>query len=113
MIAAQKYPSIFPDNDAERIVKALGVDLSENFLYKLQYAWMNCLIRQYNLSWEIDNYIKRYPEAVVVEMGAGLSCLRRQMLNDTSPWYCLDMENVIGLREKYIPISRNEKKYCL
>ena len=27
MIAAEKYPSLFPDNDAKRIIGELGVDL--------------------------------------------------------------------------------------
>lgn len=109
MLAAEKYPYLFPDNDAKQIVKALGIDFSDKFLYKLQYSWMNCLIRQYNLAWEINSYIKHHLQATVVELGAGLSCLRKQMLNDTNPWYCLDMENVIRLREKHIPSGRNEK----
>ena len=51
----------------------------------------------------------QHPKATVVELGAGLSCLRRQMGNDTNPWYCLDMENVIALREKHIPKGEHER----
>lgn len=109
MIAAEKYPDLFPDRDAGRIVRELGVDFSDKKLYRLQYMWMNCLIRQYNLAWEIRHYLKRHPRAVVVELGAGLSCLRRQMDNESNPWYCLDMENVIPLREKHIPAGEHEK----
>lgn len=85
MIAARRYPDLFPDKDAERIVKELGVDLSGSFLYRLQYMWMNCLIRQYDLASEIEGYLGKHPNATVVEMGAGLSCLRRQMGNETNP----------------------------
>lgn len=109
MIATRKYPDLFPDKDAERIIKELGVDWSKKLLFRLQYMWMNCVIRQYNLSWEISEYLKSYPRAVVVELGAGLSCLRRQMGNTANPWYCLDMENVIALREKHIPKGEHEK----
>lgn len=108
MIAARKYPELFPDRDAERIVRELGVDLSGKTLYRLQYMWMNCLIRQYNLAWEITEYLKAHPKATVVELGAGLSCLRRQMGNETNPWYCLDMADVIALREKHIPLGERE-----
>lgn len=45
----------------------------------------------------------------MVELGAGLSCLRRQMGNETNPWYCLDMENVIALRKKHIPKGEREQ----
>lgn len=109
MIAEEKYPELFPDRDAGRIVKEMGVDLSDKKLYKLQYMWMNCVIRQYNMAWEIDQYLKRHPRAVVAEMGAGLSCLRRQMGNETNRWYCLDMENVISLRERHIPLGEHEQ----
>lgn len=108
-IAAEKYPGLFPDRDAARIVRELGVDFSDKKLYRLQYMWMNCLIRQYNLAWEIRHYLDRHPRAAVVELGAGLSCLRRQMGNETNPWYCLDMENVVSLREKHIPLGACEK----
>lgn len=109
MIAARKYPDLFPDRDAERIVRELGEDLSGRTMYRLQYMWMNCLIRQYNLAWEITKYLKNHPKATVVELGAGLSCLRRQMGNETNPWYCLDMSDVIALREKHIPKGEQEK----
>lgn len=109
MIAARRYPDLFPDRDAERIVRELGEDLSGKALYRLQYMWMNCLIRQYNLAWEINAYLKRHPRAAVVELGAGLSCLRRQMGNETNPWYCLDMADVIALREKHIPTGARER----
>ena len=108
MIAARKYPDLFPDRDAERIVRELGEDISGRAMYHLQYMWINCVIRQYNLAWEISEYLKKHPKATVVELGAGLSCLRRQMGNETNPWYCLDMEDVIALREKHIPLGEHE-----
>ena len=42
MIAAQKYPGLFPDRDAERIVRELGEDISGRAMYRLQYMWINC-----------------------------------------------------------------------
>ena len=109
MIAARKYPDLFPDRDAERIVRELGEDISGRAMYRLQYMWINCVIRQYNLAWEITEYLKQHPKATLVELGAGLSCLRRQMGNEANPWYCLDMENVIALREKHIPKGEYEQ----
>ena len=44
-IAAKKYPSLFPDHDAGRIVKEMGVDWSDKKLYRFQYMWMCCLGR--------------------------------------------------------------------
>ena len=53
--------------------------------------------------------LRRYPEATVVELGAGLSCLRRQMKNESSPWINIDFPKVIACREKYIPTGENER----
>lgn len=89
-------------------MRGIGVDLSDKILYRFQYVWMNCVIRQYNMAWEITEYLKKRSKAAVVELGAGLSCLRRQVGNETNPWYCLDMENVIALREKHIPLGKHE-----
>ena len=109
MIAAEKYPHLFPDRDAGRIVRELGVDLSDKALYHLQYMWMNCLIRQYNLASEITCYLRAHPRAAVVELGAGLSCLRRQMGNAKNPWYCVDLPEVVALRERLIEPGQNER----
>lgn len=109
MIAAREYPDLFPDRDAERIVRELGEDISGKALYRFQYMWMNCLIRQYNLAWEAREYLKAHPEAVVVEMGAGLSCLRRQMGNEANDWLCLDMPDVIQIRERHVPKGARER----
>ena len=61
MITARKYPGLFPDRDAERIVRELGEGLSGRAMYRLQYMWINCVIRQYNLAWEITEYLKTHP----------------------------------------------------
>lgn len=108
-IAAETFPHLFPDKDAGRICQELGVDFSDKWLYRMQYIWVNCMTRQYNLACEVNLYLKKHPNAVVVEMGAGLSCLRRQMYNTANRWYCLDMAQVIRLRERHIPLGPLEQ----
>lgn len=109
MLATEKYPELFPDYDAKRIIKEIGCDLSHSSLYKFEYASLNCMIRQYDLACEISDYLQSHPKAIIVELGAGLSTLRCQMKNETNPWYNLDMEEVIVLRDRYIPKGKNEK----
>ena len=108
-ISAEKYPKLFPDMDAARIVKELGLNIPCKRIYLFQYGYLNYLIRQYDMACEINRYIKKYPNAAIVELGAGLSCLRRQMKSEKNPWYCLDMESVVMLRKKHIPKGKNEK----
>lgn len=108
MLATKKYPEVFPDYDAERIIRDIGCDMSGNKLYKMEYTYLNCMVRQYDMSWEINHYLYSHPKAVVAELGAGLSTLRSQMKNETNPWYNLDMEDVIKLREQYLHKAANE-----
>lgn len=108
MLAARAYPQLFPDRDAERVVRAIGCDLSGSRLFRSEFAWLNAAVRQYDLACEIKAYLKIHPHAVVVEMGAGLSALRRQM-GVANPWVGLDMPEVIALRETYLPAGENER----
>ena len=56
----------------------------------------------------IPRPVKDHPKAVIVELGAGLSCLRRQLKNETNLWINIDFPDVIVCREKYIPVGRLE-----
>lgn len=72
-IAAEHYPLLFPDHDADRIVKEMGVDWSDKKLYRFQYMWMCCLIRQYNMAWEIGRYLKKHPVPQLWSWARGLA----------------------------------------
>lgn len=108
-IAVKKLPQIMPDYDAVRILKEMGEKKPPTVLYNLECGALAGAIRQYDFACEVRDYLRAHPEAAVVELGAGLSCLRRQMKNDTNPWINLDFPAVIACREKYIPAGENEK----
>lgn len=108
-IAVKKLPQILPDHDAVRILKEMGEKKPPTVFYHMECAALAGAIRQYDFACEIEEYLKSHPQATVVELGAGLSCLRRQMKNDSNPWVNVDFEDVIACREKYIPTGANEK----
>lgn len=108
-LAIKKFPALLPDHDAAKILKKLGEKRPPHPLYHLQCAALTGAIRQYDFAKEVKEYLKKHPGATVVEMGAGLSCLRKQMKNSSNPWYNLDLPDVIALRDQYIPASANEK----
>ena len=108
-IAVKKLPQILPDHDAVRILKEMGEKRPPTVLYNLECAALAGAIRQYDFACEIEAYLKNHPGATIVELGAGLSCLRRQIQNEANPWINVDFPDVIACREKYIPIGKNEK----
>ena len=108
-VALKKLPDILPDYDAPRILKEMGEKRPPTILYELECAALAGAMRQYDLAWETREYLEEHPAAAVVELGAGLSCLRRQMDNRDNPWINIDLEEVISLRERHIPAGPLEK----
>ncbi|MDO4852718.1 MAG: class I SAM-dependent methyltransferase [Clostridia bacterium] len=108
-IAVKKLPMILPDHDAVRILREMGEKRPPTPLYRLQCAALAGAIRQYDFACEIGDFLMDHPQATVVELGAGLSCLRRQIGNETNPWINVDFPDVIACREKYIPKGEQER----
>ena len=108
-MAVKKLPQILPDHDAVRILGEMGEKKPPTAAYRLQCAALAGAIRQYDFACEIADYLRAHPQATVVEMGAGLSCLRRQIKNERNPWINIDLPDVIACREKYIPTGAREQ----
>ena len=108
-IAVKKLPQILPDHDAVRILREMGETKPPTVLYHLECGALAGAVRQYDFACEIRDYLNDHPLACIAELGAGLSCLRRQVKNETSPWINIDFPDVIACREKYIPAGRLEK----
>ena len=83
-IAVKKLPQILPDHDAVRILREMGETKPPTVLYNQECGALAGAIRQYDFACEIREYLKDHPKAVIVELGAGLSCLRRQLKNETN-----------------------------
>lgn len=108
-IAVKKLPQILPDHDAVRILKEMGETKPPTVLYNLECGALAGAIRQHDFACEIREYLKDHPKAVIVELGAGLSCLRRQIGNETNLWINIDFPDVIACRDKYILTGTLEK----
>ena len=108
-IAVKKLPQILPDADAVRILREMGEKKPPTVLYNLQCAALAGCMRQHDFACEVRDYLAEHPQATIVELGAGLSCLRRQMKLEDNPWVNVDFPDVIACREKYIPTGEHEK----
>ena len=114
-ISTRRQPGFFPDPDAARILDELGEPRPESLFYRLEYPGLQCIVRQYDMACEIEAYARTHPGACVIELGAGLSCLRRQMAaagmtGASCPWYAVDLPNVIELRERLVPDDGVERR---
>ena len=108
-IAVKKLPDLLPDHDAVRILKEMGEKKPPTVFYNLECAALAGAMRQYDFACEVRDYLQQHPKAVIVELGAGLSCLRRQMGLEENPWFNIDFPDVIACRERYIPKGKKEE----
>lgn len=66
-------------------------------------------IRAYNFDRIITKMINRYPDATIVNLGAGLDTTFQRIDNGKIFWYDLDLADTIELRKKLIPEGERNK----
>lgn len=111
--AVRNYPDIFKDQDVQQIMDRVDYDFSA--LEKAaggnkgKIASLAAATRQAALVWEIRDYLKDHPKALVVNLGCGLDTAGHQADNGTCRFANVDFPNVIELREQLIPSTEREK----
>lgn len=111
--AVRNYPDIFKDQDVQQIMDRVDYDFSalEKAAggIKGKIASLAAATRQAALVWEIRDYLKDHPNALVVNLGCGLDTAGHQADNGTCRFANVDFPNVIELREQLIPSTEREK----
>ena len=111
--AVRKYPDIFHDHDAGRIMEMVDYDFSAMEQAatgtKGKIAALAAATRQAALVWEVKDYLKNYPKAAVVNLGCGLDTAGHQADNGLCRFVNVDFPNVIDLRGKLIPETERER----
>ena len=113
LICSERYPELFSDPSAERICGKLDYDFSEKRrLMESQAGLFGALEvaqRQYDLMWEVRDYLKTHPQAAVVNLGCGLDDTFSQVDNGRCRGYNLDMPDVIAVRDELLPAGEREQ----
>lgn len=111
--ASQNYPDIFKDRDARKIMNSIDYDFSAMEKaargVKGKIASLAAATRQAALVWEINDYLKDHPKALVVNLGCGLDTAGHQADNGKCRFANVDFPNVIELREKLLPSTERER----
>ena len=113
LICSEHYPELFSDPSAKRICAMLDYDFSEKRkLMESQAGLFGALEvaqRQYDLMWEVRDYLKTHPKAAVVNLGCGLDDTFSQVDNGRCRGYNLDMADVIAVRDELLPAGEREE----
>lgn len=112
MKSSQLYPFLFKDDGATRLMSRIDYDFSSlesNSRNAMQrFGFLEVAVRQYNLAWEVRDYLKTHPNATVVNLGCGLDDTGRHCDNGTCRIYNIDYPDVIEVRNNLIPPGARE-----
>lgn len=106
------YPNLFKDETAVRLVEQIDYDfsslekMSKKTMYRFEF--LEAAMRQNDLLWEVQDYLKAHPNAAVVNLGCGLDDTGRRADNGQCKIYNLDFPAVIEVRNELLPVGERE-----
>ena len=110
---SERFPSLFRDETAIRLMEQIDYDFSE--LEKksgkpmYEFGFLEVAMRQNDLAWEVRDYLKTHSKAAVVNLGCGLDDTGRSCDNGTCKIYNLDFPDVIAVRNELLPAGEREE----
>lgn len=111
-VCADHFPELFEDREAERICSMLDYDFeTKKKAMESQAGLFGALEvaqRHYDLLWEIRDYLKKYPEAAVVNLGCGLDDSFSKADNGMCHGYNIDFPDVITIRNDILGCGNRE-----
>lgn len=112
-VCTELFPNLYRDETANKLMGQIDYDFSvleaqaKKAMYK--FGFLEVAMRQNDLAWEINDYLKTHPEAAVVNLGCGLDDTGRKCDNGKCKIYNLDFENVISVRNELLPAGEREE----
>jgi O-methyltransferase involved in polyketide biosynthesis len=98
-------PQILDDSEAIKIINSLDYDFSEIENNFGEFGGICYIVRARVFDDIIKDFIKKYPNASVVNIGSGLDTTFSRIDNGSIYWYNLDLPEAIEFRKTLIPDS--------
>ena len=99
-----KFPELYADPAATEICNRLDYDFSElNKKYDTTFYEFGALegaMRQLDMMYEINDYLRNHPNALIVCLGCGLDLDSRRCGNQQNKIFNVDFPDVIAMREE-------------
>ncbi len=112
-VCAEHYPEMLNDEEAKRIIDSIDYDFDEKGkLMEKQpglFGALEVAQRQYDLAFEVADYLKTHPEAAVVNLGCGLDTTFTRVDNGLCRGYNIDLPDIIEIRNELLPASEREE----
>ena len=112
-VCSELYPDLYRDETAVRLIDQLDYDFSEaeknTHSLTQRFGSLEVAMRQYDLAFEVRDYLKDHPNAAVVNLGCGLDSTGRACNNGSCKIYNLDFPDVIAVRNELLPAGEREE----
>ena len=112
-LCSELYPNLYQDETAVRLIDQIDYDFSEaeknSHSLMQRFGALEVAMRQCDLAWEVQAYLKTHPCAAVVNLGCGLDNTGRACDNGSCKIYNLDFQDVIAVRNKLLPAGEREQ----
>ena len=112
-VCLELYPNLYRDETAVRLIENIDYDFSEaenNSRSLMQrFGALEVAMRQNDLAFEVNDYLKIHPNAAVVNLGCGLDSTGRSCDNGSCKIYNLDFPDVITVRNELLPAGEREE----
>ena len=112
-LCTELYPNLYRDETAVRLLDQIDYDFSEaekNARSLMQrFGALEVAMRQNDLAFEVQAYLKNHPSAAVVNLGCGLDNTGRACDNGSCKIYNLDFPDVIAVRNQLLPAGDREE----
>lgn len=99
--ASEQFPHLFSDPKALELKPRLPQNLKGQET-QTQYTLMASAIRSANLDRAIQDFLRRCPNGVIVQLGCGLETAFYRNDNGNTLWYEVDLPKVIAYRQELL-----------
>ena len=112
-MCSELFPDLYCDETSARLIDKIDYDFSDaakksNSLMQ-KFGFLEVAMRQNDIAFEVQNYLKTHPYAAVVNLGCGLDNIGRYCDNGSCKIYNLDFPDVISVRNELLPSGEREE----
>ena len=101
-MAMDLYPDLFADKECRTLLERIDFDAPPMSGIKARIGALMAATRQYDMAKGCLTYLKKHPNACVVNLGCGLDTTFYQVDNGTAKGYNLDFPDVIQARNECV-----------
>ena len=100
---SERRNPLIRDAHACELVDQLDYDFESVIGRMPRVAVLNCVVRARHIDAMLLDILKEFPDAVIVNIGAGLDTTFQRIDNGRIFWYDLDLPDTMDLRKRLIP----------